>query len=88
MEHAMLKTRIFSLVAVAAMVATAACAREERTDVNVAGDTTLMMPPMGTDPAMGTGTMPMDTMGMGTTGTMPMDTMGMGTMGTDTMPRP
>ncbi len=84
----MLKTRIFSLVAVAAMVATAACAREETPEAGMGADTTVVMPPMGTDPAMGTGTMPMDTMGMGTTGTMPMDTMGMGTMGTDTMPRP
>lgn len=90
----MLNTRIFSLVTVAAMVATAACAREEAPEAGLGADTAVVLPPATTDPAMGTGTMPMDTMGMGTTGTtgtMGTDTMGMGTTGTtgtDTTPRP
>jgi hypothetical protein len=88
----MLKTRIFALATAAALVATAACAREEGGEAGIGADTAaVVMPPATTDPAMGTGTMgaPMDTMGMGTTGA-PMDTMGMGTTGTttDTTPRP
>lgn len=88
----MLKTRIFSLVTVAALVATAACAGEEApvaedpalAPVVVDPATAPVVDPAaaGTmDPAMGTTGAPMDTMGMGTTGTT-------GTMGTDTTPRP